>query len=707
MRFSTSLFIGAVLLLAARGINAQSEDSSPHSDAQLVAEVTAFQPGEPFWVGLHMVMDDDWHSYWKNPGDAGQPTEVHWQLPEGFTVEEIEWPFPERIDQPPLASYGYSHEVLLPMRVVPPADYDEDELALQGTAEWLICADICLPAEEEVSLRIPRGESLPDDDWANQFSEARVNQPAEIAGWNASAEVTDGGYTLLVDAPDSWRGTADGSFFFVDTDATLAHAEPQSIEATEEGFSIRLTSSRFSSGDVTRLTGALVAPEGQTWDGTHRALAVNAPVVQGTQPTPSSAQPTFLIALLFAFTGGLILNLMPCVFPILSIKILGFAKGREHERSTIRTHGLLFGLGVVVSFWVLALTLLILRAGGQQLGWGFQLQSPLVVGGLAVLMFALGLVLLGVFEVGLGLARIGGRADKKEGLGGAFLSGVLATIVATPCTAPFMGAALGFAVAQPAFNSMLVFTALGIGMSTPYVLLSVFPAWIQKLPKPGRWMETLKQALAFPLFATAVWLIWVFGKLTGNTGVAFLLLAMTLVCVACWMYGRWGMPSMTSRARQVSGLAAVLVLVFAFALIGVGAGKVDAQEAGDSDWLSFDQAEVDRLVASGQPVFVDFTAAWCLSCQANKLATLETEEVEAAFDEKGVVRFRADWTRRDPEITQAIENLGRTGVPVYALYPGNEQPVLLPEILSKSIVIDALERIPMSVANTQLSDSLN
>ena len=707
-RFSFPLLLAA-LLFAVPAL-AQPDDPSPHSDAQLVAEVQSVRPGESFEVGLWMTMEPDWHSYWINPGDAGMPTEVQWRLPEGFEAGPIRWPFPERIDQPPLASYGYSHEVLLPMQITPPADFQGESVTLEGTAVWLICADICLPAEQEVSLTLPVGEAAPEADpaWADAFAATRNTYPAAVEGWNVHATATETGYRLEMtqsgDGAVGFSADLSGAFFFVDEKAVLQHAEVQEFRKTGNGYTVDLLASDFATEIPTRLSGALVLREGETWDGIHRALTVDAPIdgVQIAAQATSTASMSLLVALLFAFIGGLILNLMPCVFPILSIKILGFVQGRDHSRATLRNHGLVFGLGVIVSFLLLAGVLLALRAGGEQLGWGFQLQSPWLIGGLALLMFALGLMLVGVFEVGFGLASAGGRLDNRQGLGGAFWSGVLATVVATPCTAPFMGAALGYALAQPALSSLLVFAVLGIGMATPYVLLSSFPQWIERLPKPGRWMETLKQALAFPLFATAVWLVWVFGLQTGINGAAFLLLAMTLFALGTWILGRWGLPTNSPKQRWIARTAVAVALLLGIAATGVGVRQqadAHATQAADSDWRVFDPAEVDRLVSAGQPVFIDFTAAWCLSCQANKAVALNATSVQNAFRDKGVIRFRADWTQRDPVITAALEGFGRSGVPLYVLYPPNGEPILLPVILRAGIVTDALNQLPTAVAS--------
>ncbi len=703
-RFTLVLLLSALLAVPAR---AQEEvrDASPHSDAQLVGELLSVQPGEPFEVGLSMTMEPNWHSYWINPGDAGMPTEVQWRLPEGIEVGPIQWPFPERIDQPPLASYGYSDDVLLPMQVRLPAEFSEPSVTLEGKAVWLICADICLPAEQEVSLTIPVNSAHPElnPEWSAVFEATRNAYPHGIEGWEAKAIATDTGFRLeLINTRGGFVDVSE-AFFFADRKAVLHHAEDQEFIEVRDGHTVELVSSEFATETPSRLTGALVLPEGQTWDGTHRAMAVDVPVesVAYGSGAASTASISFFAALLFAFIGGLILNLMPCVFPILSIKILGFAQGRDHSRAVLRNHGLMFGLGVIVSFLLLAGVLLALRAGGQQLGWGFQLQSPWLIGGLALLMFALGLMLIGVFQIGFGLASATGKLDTKQGLGGAFWSGVLATVVATPCTAPFMGTALGWALGQPAASALLVFTLLGLGMATPYVLLSLFPQWIQRLPKPGQWMESLKQALAFPLFATTVWLVWVFGHQTGINGAAYLLLALTFFGMGAWILGRWGLPTNSPRQRGTARAAVVVALILAIISTGVGVGQTAQARttpSADSEWRNFDPAEIDRLVAAGQPVFVDFTAAWCLSCQANKAVALNASSVRDAFHDKGVVRFRADWTQRDPVITSALEGFGRSGVPLYVLYPPNGEPILLPEILRPGIVTDALSQLPTAVA---------
>ncbi|MFB6097758.1 MAG: protein-disulfide reductase DsbD family protein, partial [Salinibacter sp.] len=416
-------------------------------------------------------------------------------------------------------------------------------------------------------------------------------------------------------------------------------------------------------------------------------------------------------ALAFAFVGGLLLNLMPCVFPVLSVKILGFAQEAEEGGGTMQRNGLLFGAGVLVSMWILAGALLGLRAAGSQIGWGFQLQSPVFIALMTMLFFGIGLNLLGAFEVGTTLMNWGGRVETTAasgtGTASAFLTGVLATVVATPCTAPFMGAALGVALTLSAAGALLIFTALGVGMATPYVVLSMTPALLDRLPKPGAWMETLKQAFAFPMFATAIWLVWVFGQQTSTGGVAFLLAGLLLLGLAAWIVHRWSAPQLSRTAMLVTRTLAGAALVGGIAIAVVGAGAAPAERtttastsdstATETTWRAYSPETVERLRESGRPVFVDFTAAWCLTCQVNKRRVLTAEAVQKAFDEKNVALVRADWTNRDPEITKALRSHGRSGVPVYVLYAGNgSEPRLLPEVLTEDIVLNALKNLPSS-----------
>jgi thiol:disulfide interchange protein DsbD len=448
-------------------------------------------------------------------------------------------------------------------------------------------------------------------------------------------------------------------------------------------------------------------------------MTVDVPVEEAgsvAASTPSGGGPSTALwwTLLSAFVGGLLLNLMPCVFPVLSVKILGFAKQGGDDEHTIRRHGLTFGAGVLVSFWVLAGILLALRAAGSEIGWGFQLQSPLFVALMTMLFFGIGLNLLGVFEVGSQLMNWGGRLERSasDTYSGSFMSGVLATVVATPCTAPFMGAALGVALTLSTAGSLLVFTALGAGMAAPYVALSMTPSLLQRLPKPGAWMETLKQVLAFPMFAAAVWLLWVFGQQTGPSGMALLLLGLLLLGLTGWTLGRWSALQVSTRTRVITRTVAVLSLIGALVVTVLGAQSAPVANAAratttqDAEWQSFSPETVEQLRAEGRPVFIDFTAAWCLTCQVNKRTALSSEAVQQAAREKNVALVRADWTNRDPAITRALESHGRSGVPVYVLYKGDgSEPELLPEILTEQIVLDALNGVPKSGSTPATADA--
>ena len=669
-----------LLLLVLAAPLAAQPDPSPHSSARLVADVASVAPGGAFDVALEITVEDGWHVYWLNPGDSGQPVTVEWTLSGGAAAGPLRFPAPSRYEEAGIVTYAHSGTPAFLARVTVPDDVD-GALALAASARWLICSDVCLVATETASLSVPVGETVPTD----ALDAARAALPDPGAGWTAQAASADGQYLLTLDPPGD-LDLSDATFY-VDAAGVLDHGAEQAFQAEGGAWAVRLAPSPYAGAPADTLSGVLVAGE--------TAVELAAPVAGAAPAATASAPATGLAtAFAFAFLGGVLLNLMPCVFPVLGIKVLGFVNGRDDSPAELRAHGLAFGAGVVLSFLALAGLLLGLRAAGSSLGWGFQLQSPVVVAGLAVLMVGLALNLLGVFAVGQKLASAGGQMDRHEGLGGAFLSGVLAVIVATPCTAPFMGAALGVAIAQPTVVALAVFAALGVGMALPYVALSFRPSLVRRLPRPGPWMVTLKQGLAFPLLATAVWLVWVFGVQVGVDGAGGLLLALVLVGMAAWAWGRW--PSHAPRRARTTARAFALVVVAAavslvwFALNVPSAGAA----SGDADgWEPYSAEAVARAVAEGETVFIDFTATWCLSCQVNKQTVLHREAVRQAFDDRGVRTVRADWTNEDPEITAALASFGRAGVPLYVLYPGGgAEPVLLPEVLTTGIVLDALDR---------------
>lgn len=704
-----------------------SDESSPHSEGTLISETSAIPPGASVTVALHLEMEEGWHSYWKNPGDSGERTTIEWTLPEGLEAGSIQWPYPERIPFGPMVSYGYSDEVLLPVSITASDTLTPGRtVAIEGRAEWLICEEICLPAHDSVTYTLEVGDEPVPTSWSEAIAEVRSEQPRTLDGWSVRAAQSSGSYTLALTPPKDHDPDLDGAYFFPEKQAVLDHAAPQPMSRAGDTYLFTLQQSSYAEEPVRQLQGVFVGPEGTTLTSEEdlRAMRVDVSVDStlsdidvASLSAPSTGTDgsglSLPLALLFAFAGGLLLNLMPCVFPVISVKILGFVEEAGGDHGTIRQHGVLFGVGVLVSMWILAGVLLGIRAAGSQVGWGFQLQSPTFIALMALLFFGIGLNLLGVFEVGTRIMNWGGRLQTEatqKGNVGAFLTGVLATVVATPCTAPFMGAALGLALTLSTLGALLVFTVLGVGMATPYVGLSMMPSLLDRLPDPGAWMVTLKQFFAFPMFATAIWLVWVFGQQTGNGGVALLLFGLLLLGMAGWILHRWSTPQLSRGVTLVTRGLVTLMVVGAVAAGVIGAGYDGAAGAtsttddggtnssdGTTEWMEYSPSTVEDLRADGRPVFVDFTAAWCLTCQVNERTVLNTDAVQQAFAERDVALVKADWTNRDPDITEALESHGRSGVPVYVLYPGDGSgPTLLPEVLTTDIVLDALEAVPSS-----------
>ena len=610
-----------------------------HVEAELVAERTAAEPGKPLAVALRLRMIPHWHTYWRNPGDSGQPTSLAWTLPPGATAGPIQWPHPARLPARHLMNFGYEDEVLLLSEISIPADAPLT-VQLKARASWLVCnEEHCIPEDADLSLALPvgRGEASPS---APAIARARTALPVKAAAlgeWRFAAKRSDAAVELEVVPP---AGIAIESLrYFPFEEGKIHNAGAQPSERTEQGLRLSIHPSQQPVGTFTRMAGLLVADRPLREGGPH-AVEIDVPIVAAA---PAGAAPGLAAAIMFALLGGLILNLMPCVLPVLSIKVLGFASHGSHDMRAMRMHGALYALGVIASFWLLAALFAALKALGNQIGWGFQLQSPTFVALLALLFLALALNLSGVFEFGRFLPARIAAARRGDARAESFLTGVLAVAIASPCTAPFMGAALGYTLAESAWTGWLVFTALGAGMAAPYVVLAWHPQWLRRLPKPGPWMIRLKHVLAVPLYATVVWLVWVLGAQLGPTA--------------------------------------------------------PAPQAGGA-WEPYSAARVDELAAAGRPVFVDFTAAWCVTCQVNKQLVLARPEIERVFGERGVTLLRADWTRRDDEITRALAALGRKGVPVYALYAPGRKPQLLPEILTRETILAALDQLSRKEPST-------
>ena len=698
--------LAALLAFLAPGgtVHAAPVVTTEHVEAQLVSDRMSAQPGKPILVGLKLRMAEQWHTYWKNPGEAGLPTRIHWRLPPGWTAGEIRWPYPSLLPVGPLMNYGYEDDVVLLSELTPGADAKPGKVDIQAKAEWLVCKDICVPEQGELDLPLAVSDAppAPDPRFKAHIERARFMLPVDLPGWKFESALQGKSLVVRLTAPPGVAPPAKITFF-PEREQLIEPAAPEKV--TREGRSLRVEMKLVDPppAGVKSVTGVAVAQSG--WPGTdgRRALAVAAPVVAalpaaagsiaGGSPNDGGIGGSVLVALAFAFLGGLILNLMPCVFPVLGIKVMGFVKHAHGEARAMRLQGAIFAAGVLLSFLALAGVMLALRAGGAELGWGFQLQSPVFVTLLACLFFVLALNLSGLFQWGGFAQSMTSNLTARGRYADALLSGVLATVVATPCTAPFMGAAVGFTVSQGAGLALAVFAMLGAGMALPVLLLSLFPALLRRLPKPGAWMETFKQVLAFPLYAASAWLAWVLGAQAGNDAVLALLLGLVLIGLGAWMYGRWAHAGL----RWQPALAVVLAaagLAVAWPPSS-GASSPSALARGGESWEAWSPERVRELLAQGRPVFVDFTAAWCVTCQLNKRVALHDDAVVKAFAARGIATLTADWTRRDPRITETLAAMGRNAGPVYALsLPGEDEPRLLPELLTPSIVLAALEGVP-------------
>ena len=677
-----------------------------HVEAELVADRASLQPGKPGLVGLKLRMEPHWHTYWKNPGDSGLPTKIRWTLPPGWKVGEIQWPYPQPLPVGPLLNYGYEDEVVLLAELTPAPDAAAGSSTLKANAEWLVCKDICVPekGELEMPVTIAAAEGAPNPRWQAHIERARGMLPVDARGWSYESALTGKSLLVRLTAPEGAAPPAKAAFF-PEREGLIEPAAPQKLTRAGRTLTIEMKLADPPPASVPALKGVAVAESG--WPGTDRRKAINVSAsvgdklaAAGTVSSNDSIGGSTLAALAFALLGGLLLNLMPCVFPVLGIKVMGFVEHAHGDARAMRVQGVVYTAGVVVSFLALAALMLALRAGGTQLGWGFQLQSPVVVTLLAALFLVLALNLSGVFEWGAFAQSLTSNLSARGRYADALLSGVLATVVATPCTAPLMGAAVGATLTQGSAMALAVFATLGLGMALPVLVLAFFPALLRGLPRPGPWMETFKQVLAFPLYATVAWLTWVLGAQAGNDAIFALLAGLVLVAMGAWMYGRWE-HSHGGWRSAIALILAGLGLVVAWPGPAVSPEAAAAPRAGELPWQAWSPEKVRSLTASGQAVFVDFTAAWCVTCQVNKRIALHNAEVVKSFAAHGVVPLKADWTRQDPRITRALSELGRNAVPVYALYaPGADSPRLLSEVLTPSLVLEELAKLPARPATT-------
>lgn len=677
---------------------------SEHVEVQLISEVEAVQAGTPFWVGFRMTADPEWHTYWKNPADSGLETTLHWDLPDGFSAGDIQWPYPESFELDSIVSYGFEREILLMVEMTPPNEIDADQVTLSVRADWLECKVICLPGSATVQLTLPVEAAEPslNPDHEEIFQRARNEWPLVDVGWTFEAVQQGDDLEIHAIPPEGWRGLIQSAQFFASEPEIVLYDTEQNWRAVDGRYHFDLERNARFDHEPDRLRGVLVAERGWLGPDSGRALKVDVALTaeDALVADEASGDIGFGLALVFAFIGGLILNLMPCVFPVISMKVMGFVQQAEQDHSQVLKHGVMFGFGILVSFWVLAGALIALRAGGEQLGWGFHLQSPLFLIAISVLFFLLALNLFGVFEVGTGWMGFGQQAASSSGLTGSFFSGAVATLIATPCTAPFMGAALGYALTLSAVQSMTIFSMLGIGMAVPYVILAAFPQWLSRIPRPGPWMETFKQTVGWVFVLVVIYMMKVLDAVAGGPGVMLFVYVATLVGIGAWILGRWGAISRTEKVRYTARTVALLLIVG-----GTWFGMAEARHLGPVTstaaesgrgvaWQDFSPELLAELREDGQAVFINFTAAWCTLCQVNDRIAFRSARVARAFEEHDVVPLRADWTQRDDVIEEVLAGYGRSSIPFYVAYgAGDEDPTFLPEVLRPGIVIEALENL--------------
>ncbi len=669
---STFLFLG----FAAHGQVVRK----PHVEVELVSAVGAVQKGQSLLIALRLKMEKGWHVYWRNPGDSGEPTRLDWDLPKGLEAGPLIWPAPKRISVPPLVNFGYEGEVFLLTEILPGAP-EGKSVRLSGQAHWLVCKEECIPGQATLSLELPLTPSKPDATaWAQRLEAVRAATPTSSPKWSAETQVAGENLILTLRGPTTGFAGAD---FFPYSETLIQHAATPRISVGKDTITFEIPRSPYAENAV---------PTPEDWKG----VVVFAESGTAIEVLPAPIVPGwggFWEALLLAFLGGIILNLMPCVFPVLCLKVLSFTQLGGKQRRKVAHHSVAYTIGILVSFWALAGTLIALRTGGQFLGWGFQLQSPYFVAALSFLLVGLALNLFGVFEIGGAMMGVGQKWAGRESTAGAFFSGVLATVVATPCTAPFMGTAMGYALSQPAAVAMSVFTSLGLGLAFPYILFSIFPALTTRLPHPGMWMVIFKQFMAFPLLLTAWWLLSVLALQSDTYTVFQLILALIGFSMGLWI---GGLQTKRRGLRIVLALAVIAVsLAWACTELRRAPAPGVTKAAATEGWEAYTESALTSARQSGRPVFIDFTAAWCISCQVNERVALSIDTVKKRFKEKDVILFKADWTNQDEAIARKLESYGRNGVPLYVLYPPGEksEPRILPQILTPDIVISALNAL--------------
>ncbi len=700
-------------LISINPVQAQEATSEPHVKIRVLPEFDSVKPGQTIALAVEQTIADHWHVYWKNPGDSGEATRISWTLPEGVTAGDIQWPMPSRIAFGPLLNFGYNHQVTYLVDVTVPENFTGTEIPVTADIELLVCNDICIPETDKIDLKIPvaKTDAIPAATDAPYFADVRAKIPETVA-WQGMVEEANNALMLSFQADPEILpilSSAKEISFFPEEWGLIQNPATQVTKVEDGKVTLTIPRDTRSLSEVKEIRGVLVY---ETADGTRKGFNVMTPLatmpVQNAAPVPAAPdQPappqdkiSLASALLFAFFGGLILNLMPCVFPILSIKALSLVKLSAGEQRQAAFSGIAYTLGVLVCFGAIAGSLIILQHAGEHIGWGFQLQNPVVVLLLSYVLFIVGLNLSGMFEFSGRLAHIGESLTRKGGYTGSFFTGALATIVATPCTAPFMAGAIGYALLQPAFVAIAIFLTLGFGLALPYLLLCVVPPLRKILPRPGAWMETFRQFLAFPMYASAAWLFWVYGQQVDGYYTGLLaLLGAVFIALGIWV---WKHAPEKNPARAFIRFVAAIFFVLSVSIASLSMAKMppteplpDAAPSVKSEAIPFTPKKFADLIAGKDPVFVEMTASWCITCKVNEKIALTTDATKALFKNRKVAYLQGDWTNQNPEITDFLKTYGRNGVPLYVFFGSrdpttNQRPeaVVLPQLLTNGVVAD-------------------
>lgn len=706
------ILMALLLMLSGATAHALTDEAATEQvRARLVASVDAVYPGAEITLGVNQRIIPHWHTYWLNPGDSGLATTIQWRLPTGASASDIQWPTPSRITVGPITNFGYSDEVTLLSAIKVPQDAAPGSaFPIAAKVNWLVCEETCIPQEVELGLVLPVvADAAQAGAGSPLIEQARAALPVN-SPWPMRVVVERDGTYLRVSGAELQAQHITGIHFFPAQWGRIAHGAPQPKSVDGDAIILKLQPGEAPLPPGEALTGVLAVTQATGAGSVVQSFTVNAPSASAAPSaniSVATASLDFLPALLLALAGGVILNLMPCVFPVLSIKALSLIRHAHHSPLQTRLHGLTYTGGILVSFALLGGALILLKAGGAHIGWGFQFQSPLFVLAVAYLMFAVGLSLSGVFSIGGSVAGIGSSLADRSGYAGSFFTGVLATIVATPCTAPFMGAALGYAMTQPPAPLLAVFLSLGFGLALPYLLLSTWPFLQRLLPRPGVWMERIKQGLAFPMYAAAVWLVWVLAQQAGTDSIVIALGGMVFIALAAWSYdiSRSGRP-WTQRLGAAVATAAVAIAVgggyFGISPHTEALARTAETVAHHNDWEPYSPERLQTLRAAGQPVFLNFTAAWCISCLVNERVALKQNSVTEAFKKSGIAYLKGDWTNQDPQITEKLAEFARSGVPLYVFYPAgmDAKPVVLPQILTADIVLNAIKPVTLSSSSS-------